>query len=94
MLCFVGVSHWIVFMYSLYDCIHAMRQSIYFGIFHNVCFYICRLRAESPEALKRTVEPQEAEEIKAFLQSRMPSLCGDVVDTLVCMYTKTVDEHL
>jgi len=46
-----------------------------------------------PDALRRDVEPQEIAYIRALLRTFMPAADGPLVETAVCMYTNTPDEH-
>jgi sarcosine oxidase len=46
-----------------------------------------------PDQLERTVAPDEADDLRAFLRPRLPGLPGEVVRAVPCMYTNTPDEH-
>ena len=49
--------------------------------------------AADPDALRRDVGPEEIAYIRALLRSFMPAADGALVETAVCMYTNTPDEH-
>ena len=46
-----------------------------------------------PDALRRTVAPEEIAYVRALLRTFMPAADGALADTAVCMYTNTPDEH-
>jgi len=49
--------------------------------------------AADPDALRRDVGPEEIAYIRALLRTFMPTADGPLVETAVCMYTNTPDEH-
>ncbi|HEX4682886.1 MAG TPA: N-methyl-L-tryptophan oxidase [Gemmatimonadaceae bacterium] len=49
--------------------------------------------AADPDALRRDVAPEETAYIRALLRTFMPAADGPLVETAVCMYTNTPDEH-
>jgi sarcosine oxidase len=46
-----------------------------------------------PEALNRTVGPEEEAGVRALLECYMPAANGPLLETAVCMYTNTPDHH-
>lgn len=46
-----------------------------------------------PDALRRDVGPDEIAYIRALVRAFMPDADGPLVETAVCMYTNTPDEH-
>jgi sarcosine oxidase len=46
-----------------------------------------------PDHLERSVAPDEADDLREFLRTRLPGLPGEVVRAVPCMYTNTPDEH-
>lgn len=49
--------------------------------------------AADPDGLLRDVGPEEIAYIRALLRAFMPDADGPLVETAVCMYTNTPDEH-
>ena len=49
--------------------------------------------AADPDGLLRDVGPEEIAYIRALLRTFMPDADGPLVETAVCMYTNTPDEH-
>jgi sarcosine oxidase len=47
----------------------------------------------TPDTIDRTVHDAEAAAIRRFLRPRMPSLPGDLLRAVTCMYTNTPDHH-
>jgi sarcosine oxidase len=47
----------------------------------------------SPETVSRTVEEREVEEIRRVLQRFLPAANGRLLESAVCLYTNTPDEH-
>ncbi len=45
------------------------------------------------ESLDREVNPEEAEAMTFIVQAALPKLAGPLLQTRVCMYTNTPDEH-
>jgi sarcosine oxidase len=45
------------------------------------------------ESLRRTVAPEEVSYVHALLRAFMPDADGPAVESVVCMYTNTPDEH-
>jgi sarcosine oxidase len=46
-----------------------------------------------PDALRRTVSPEEVAAVRALLGTFMPAADGPLAESAVCMYTNTPDEH-
>src|SRR5215212_5427520 len=47
----------------------------------------------TPETLDRQVRDEEIEFMREYLDEYVPSLAGRCLETVVCMYTNTPDEH-
>ena len=47
----------------------------------------------TPEAARRQVDDREIQALRAVLDRYMPGAAGDVLWTLTCLYTMTLDEH-
>ena len=64
-----------------------------FGV--KVAFFRSRIeQVVSPDAVDRTVRPQEVEAMRAALWNRIPALSsGALVQTVTCLYTLTPDHH-
>jgi len=45
------------------------------------------------ETVNRTVQPEETEYVRALLRTFLPAADGPVIETSVCLYTNTPDEH-
>jgi sarcosine oxidase len=46
-----------------------------------------------PDVLRREVAPEEVAAVRALLRTFMPAADGPLLDSAVCMYTNTPDEH-
>jgi len=49
--------------------------------------------AADPDTVRRSVAPEEVAYVRALLRAFMPDADGPCVDSTVCMYTNTPDEH-
>lgn len=47
----------------------------------------------TPETIDRTVSASEVEQMRTYLKRYFPALNGRLLNTVVCMYTSTPDEH-
>lgn len=50
-------------------------------------------RGADPDALRREVAPEEVAYVRALLRTFMPAADGPLLESAVCMYTNTPDEH-
>lgn len=50
-------------------------------------------RPADPDALRRDVGPEEVDEIRERLAHTLPTLAGEHLNGVACMYTVTPDEH-
>lgn len=48
----------------------------------------------SPDAVDRTVHPEEIELMRSTIKDRIPAMNGPLLRTTTCMYTSTADGHL
>ena len=46
-----------------------------------------------PDAVKRTIDPEETTRHRALLQRLVPNANGELLDAKVCLYTNTPDCH-
>jgi len=47
----------------------------------------------NPDALDRTLRPDDEARVRAYLRAHLPSLDAPPLRSRVCMYTNTPDEH-
>jgi monomeric sarcosine oxidase len=47
----------------------------------------------SPDALDRTLRPEDEAQVRAYVRAHLPSADGPLLRSHVCMYTCTPDEH-
>lgn len=47
----------------------------------------------SPDTMKRTVDPEYVEQVRGFLRRHIPNANGELVNSRMCLYTMTPDEH-
>jgi len=47
----------------------------------------------NPEAIDREIHPADVEPVRAFAQTHLHGVTGEVVDARVCMYTNTPDDR-
>ncbi|MFG2640760.1 N-methyl-L-tryptophan oxidase [Streptomyces sp. NPDC048370] len=46
-----------------------------------------------PDLLDREIHPEEVEEMRTYLRTRIPTLAGDLLKGAACTYSLTPDEH-
>ena len=47
-----------------------------------------------PEEVDRAISDADTAGLRAVLQRKMPALNGELLETAICMYTMSPDEHL
>jgi len=55
--------------------------------FHNI------KTPTTPMTIKRDVSPEEQDQLRDYLRRFIPDLAGPCLESVVCMYTSTPDEH-
>ncbi|MDP9379196.1 MAG: N-methyl-L-tryptophan oxidase [Chloroflexota bacterium] len=73
-------------MHSFYGFPHLERPGVKVGRHHSGedC---------DPDNVDRELRPEDQEEIRRFIRSRIPALDGPIAQGQVCLYTNTPDEH-
>jgi sarcosine oxidase len=59
----------------------------------KVSFHSIDVERCTPATIDRNVRPWEVERMRGVLRERIPSLSGECVKAVTCMYTMTPDEH-